>query len=448
MGSKHKRSKKNLCFTALLGVLQSAFENIQDLREQAMIKFVIPEVFKCAFAMFFFQDKSLLEFQKQLENKYRRHNLNTIFNVKDIPQDTQLRDIIDMHSNEPIFPIFKNFFSKLQRGKYLKQFEFLNGSYLISIDGSGYFSSNNLECKKCLIKNHKNGTTTYQHQILQATLVHPNMSQVIPLAPEFIRNSDGGDKQDCEINAGKRLIHQIKRDHPHLSMIIVGDSLYSKQPFVEKLTDLGYSYILTAKPNDHKSLYADIDGLRQGGMLESLTFEKKNKNYCYEWSNCVYLNSNKNSPLVNYIQLTIRNSNGKVTYRSAWITDIEITRENVEELVRGARARWKIENECFNTLKNQGYHIDHNFGHGKNNLSETFFLLNLLAFFFHQIFELSDTLYKSARATFSARTEYWNTIRVAFRLIIFDSWEDLLVRINSPPELELIKKKKAQENAL
>ena len=76
---------------------------------------------------------------------------------------------------------------------------------------------------KCLTKEHKNGTTTYQHQILQATIVHPDMKQVIPLAPEFIRNTDGGEKQDCEINAGKRLIHTIQKDHPHLPMIIIAD---------------------------------------------------------------------------------------------------------------------------------------------------------------------------------------------------------------------------------
>jgi len=96
-------------------------------------------------------------------------------------------------------------------------------------------------------------------------------------------------------------------------------------------------------------------------------------------------------------------------------------------------------------LKNQGYHITHNFGHGKKNLSEAFFLLNLLAFFMHQIFELSDILYQSARATFSARLEYWNTIRAAFRLILFGSWEELLERINSPPDLEDIQKKRARE---
>ena len=73
------------------------------------------------------------------------------------------------------------------------------------------------------------------------------------------------------------------------------------------------------------------------------------------------------------------------------------------QLVRAARARWKIENEGFNTLKNQGYHLEHNFGHGDQHLSEAFFTLNLLAFFIHQIFELVDGLYQRVRTFFSSR---------------------------------------------
>ena len=333
----------------------------------------------------------------------------------------------------------------MQRAKYLNRFQIFGNSYLITIDGSEYFSSKKIECSKCLKKEHQNGTITYHHQILQATLVHPDIKQVIPLAPEFVRNGDGGQKQDCEINAGKRLIYKIKADHPHLSMIIVGDSLYSKGPFVNELTSLKYSFILVAKPDDHKSLYSDIEGLRQGNLLDSYTITKKKKTYIYEWSNDVYLNGSKDSPKVNFFKLTIINIDSKVAFQSAWVTDREVTSQNIEEIVRAGRARWKIENECFNTLKNQGYHIDHNYGQSEKNLSEALFLLNLLAFFLHQIFELSDTLYQSARATFSAKVEYWKTIRAAFRLILFDSWENLLERINSPPELTTIQRKRAQE---
>lgn len=119
---------------------------------------------------------------------------------------------------------------------------------------------------------------------------------------------------------------------------------------------------------------------------------------------------------------------------STWVTDIQITKENVVDIVRGGRSRWKIENESFNTLKNQGYHLEHNFGHGKHNLSETFFTLNLLAFFFHQIFELTSPEYMQARAAFSSKKEYWNCIRSMFRLFIISDWQHLLLRINSPPK--------------
>ena len=445
MGGAHKKPKKNLRFSVLLKVLKDAFNKIEDQRDTEKILYNLSDIYTSAFAMFYFQDKALLEFQRQLENKYRINNLTTVFNISKIPKDTQLRDVIDEHSYNSIISVFKDYFSRLQRGKYLNNFKTLDNSYLVTIDGSVYFSSNKLECDKCLTKEHKNGTTTYQHQILQATIVHPDMKQVIPLAPEFIRNNDGREKQDCEINAGKRLIHTIKDDHPHLPMIIVGDSLYSKQPFVKELTDLGYSFILVAKPNDHKSLYTDIEVMRKDKLLDSISVEKKGKTYKYEWINEVYLNGSKDSPKINFAQLSIADKNGKVTYRSAWVTDVEINTRNIEEIIRAGRARWKIENECFNTLKNQGYHISHNFGHGEKNLSEALFILNLLAFFFHQIFELSDNLYQSARATFSARTEYWNTIRAAFRLIIFGSFEELLERINSPPELEDLQRKRARE---
>ena len=96
------------------------------------------------------------------------------------------------------------------------------------------------------------------------------------------------------------------------------------------------------------------------------------------------------------------------------------TTDNIAQLVRAGRARWKIENEAFNTLKNQGYHLKHNFGHGDRHLSEAFFTLNLLAFFMHQIFELVDGLYQQVRTFFSSRRAFWDEVRSAFRLFLFN----------------------------
>lgn len=434
MGGNHRTPKKDLKFGSLLKVFRDAVLEIPDTRDQERITYSLADIYLSAFALFYLQDPSLLEFQRRCLEQANQSNLSTVFGVDAIPSDTHLRDVLDRHENEPIMQVFRQYFHRLQRGKQLESYRFLGDSYLIVIDGSEYFTSESIHCSKCLTKtSKKDGITRFHHQILQGTLVHPDKKEVIPLAPEFIRNGDGAEKQDCERNAGKRLVHRIKKDHPHLPVVVAGDSLYSNTPFLRELQACGFSYLLVAKPTDHKSLYKDIAGLRKGGLLDTRTRKEKNgREYVYEWVNDVDLTAGADSVQVNFCSLTILR-NGKVTYKNGWITDIEITEENIEEIVSGGRARWKIENEGFNTLKNHGYHLEHNFGHGTNNLSETFFLLNLLAFFFHQIFQMCDGLYQETRSRFSARREFWNCIRSTFRLFIFRSWEELLERINGPP---------------
>ena len=307
---------------------------------------------------------------------------------------------------------------------------------LITLDGSRYFSSELVSCERCLSTT-KDGIERHHHDILQAAIVHPDKRVVLPLAPEFIRNSDGrgGEyhKQDCEINAGYRMLQRLRSDYPRMAAIIVADSLYSKQPFVEKLTAGRFSFLLVAKPGDHKSLYQDVDGLRRGNLLDRHHTVHRGKRHEYEWVTGLPLNGSPDSPRINFIQFRII-KNGEVNYRNAWVTDLVPTTDNIVQLVRAGRARWKIENEAFNTLKNQGYHLKHNFGHGDRHLSEALFVLNLLAFFMHQIFELVDGMCQRVRTFFSSRRAFWDEVRSAFRLFLFTSWDQVLERMNSPPE--------------
>jgi len=360
--------------------------------------------------------------------------MREVFRVENIPSDTQLRDTIDTHDNKEVSGIFKDFLTKLQRAGQLTKYKFLDKYCLVALDGSDYFSSDKVHCDKCLTKKTSEGLH-YHHQILQSTIIPPDMKQVIPLAPEFISNKDGMSKQDCEQNAGKRLIDRVKNDHPRLALVWVGDGLYSKSPFIGKIKNNGYSYILVAKPKDHKYLYSEIELFRKINETETMSSPglKKDSTFHYEWINGLPLNGQSDAPVVNTVLFHITR-NGKKTMSNAWVTDIPITNKNVADIVRGGRSRWKIENESFNTLKNQGYHLEHNFGHGRHNLSETFFMLNLLAFFFHQIFELASPEYRQARAEFSSKMEYWNCIRSMFRLFIISDWQQLLLRINSPPQ--------------
>jgi len=426
--------KKHLGFAALRKIISERLCETEDCRQQGKVDYTLHDCLMSAFAMMFFQDPSLLEFQRRMQESINHNNLKTIFNIEAIPKDTQLRDVLDQCPTDKLEKVYADFFYHLQRSKQLQAYTFLEGMYLMPVDGSQYFSSEKICCPSCLTKTSPKGVTRYHHQILQAVIVHPDNKQVIPLAPETIENTDGTEKQDCEINAGKRLIHKIRKTHPKLKIIFSGDDLFSRQPFIDELKLANMSYILTAKPSSHKILFQWFTELKQLGGTSRLQFtDFKGRQHIYEWVNQIPLNGTKDADQVNFFDYQLVNK-GQITYRNSWVTDIFIDENNVAQLVKGGRARWKVENEAFNTLKNQGYHIEHNFGHGQKNLSTIFFLLNLLAFFVHQILELTDLHYQKCRAKFSARKEFWNQLRCTFRILLFKTWEQLLSFIISPPQ--------------
>lgn len=435
-GAEGTRGPPELRFSALLGCLTQQVGRFIDTRQTTKVKYALGDCYLSAFAMFYLQDPSLLEFQRRFQDTLQTNNLRTVFGVQSIPVDSQLRQLIDSHDHAPLRAAFLPVFQRLTDTGMLTAFQFTPDRFLLTLDGSQYFGSSRLQCPRCLVKEHKDGRREYSHQILQATVVHPDRRQVVPLTPEFISNEGGWQKQDCEINAAKRLITRLRAEYPQPPFIIVGDGLYSKQPFIQLLGqgEQALHFILVAKPADHKDLFANIEGLRRGKLLEGKTIvDAKGRRHVYEWVREVALNASPNSPMVNFLHYWLINKDGKVGYHNSWITDLPLNQDTVPWVTRGGRARWKIENESFNTLKNQGYHLEHNFGHGRQFLSEALFLLNLLAFFFHQIFELVDELYQQARAGFSARREFWNAVRNAFRMFLFVDWDQVLQRINSPP---------------
>jgi hypothetical protein len=427
-------TKKHISFSALRKLISQRVLDIEDKRQDSKVDHILHDCCLDAFAMMFFQDPSINSFQERLQDARQENNLKTIFNVRTIPKSTQLRSVLDEVSPFEIELLFADFLRPLQRGKQLELFQFIDNMYLVAIDGTQYFSSNKISCDYCLKKNHRNGKTTYHHQVLAATIVCPGIKQVIPLAPEPVQNSDGNTKQDCEINAGKRIINKIRSTHPKLKIIIAGDGLYSKQPFIDELKQNGMSFILVAKPKDHVFLqewFTDLKKMKETSKLEFK--DPQGRRHLYEWVNNIPLNGTPNADHVNYFEYSIFKGD-KRTYRNSWVTDIPINENNIIQLVKGGRARWKVENEAFNTLKNQGYHLEHNFGHGEKNLSYNLLLLNFLAFFMHQIFELSDHYYQKCRGKFTSRKEYWNQLRYTIRILIFPSFESLLKFIINPDD--------------
>jgi hypothetical protein len=421
--------KKHLDFTALRQCFSEHLEGIDDHRLKGRCTHSLHDAFMSGFACMFFQDPSLTQFQKRLDEAENNSNLRTLFKVTTIPKDTQLRDIIDNTNSETLRPLFKDYFERLRRSKHVESFQVLPGQYLCAIDGVYHHSSEQVHCDKCLTKTHKNGTVSYHHAVLQGAFMHPEKRQVIPTMPEAIANSDGTDKQDCEINAAKRYVKKLKSDHPRLGVIIVGDGLFSKAPMIESILNEKFNYLLVAKPDDHRYMMEWIAAY--DSLPQVTSTDVKGRKHHYTYINQVPLNGQKDAPQVNYIHYALTNEKGRVTYKNSWVTSIEVNHGNVVRLVKGGRCRWKIENECFNTLKNQGYHLEHNFGHGKQHLSHNMYLLTMLAFFYHQIFELTDPAYQLCRRSLGTKRLLWETFRVLIRYFIFATWNDVMVKLMS-----------------
>lgn len=408
--------------------MSKLFRELPDERQSGKIAHSLHDVLMSGFACMHFQDPSLLQFQERLQEAEHRNNLQTLFDVESIPQNTQLREVIDTVDSQHLRPIFKAFYARLQRGKHLEQYQLFPGQYYFPIDGSQFYQSKKIGCNQCLTKEHRNGSVSYSHQVLQGGIMHPDCKQVIPFMPEQICNSDGNTKQDCEMNAAKRFVDKVTAEFPRLGLIFGGDSLLSRQPIIEQILSLKRHYLFVAKPSDHTYL---MEWLEAYDKLDTITFEdEKGRTHIYEWKNEVPLNGRADSIQVNFLRCCVigtdKEGKEKIVYQNSWVTDIVMSDKNIVTLIRGGRCRWKVENEVFNVMKNDGYCMERNYGHGDNNLCFNVYLLTLIAFFMHQIFELTDGLYQQCRKKFGSKRHMWETLRSYIKILVFDSWESLL----------------------
>jgi hypothetical protein len=383
-------------------------------------------------AIFGLKFPSLLKFEESKSDKVIQRNLKNLYRVNKAPSDTCLRERLDVLSPNTLRRPFRTIFAFLQRGKMLDRYLYFGKYYLMSVDGTGQYSSNKIHCKNCCEKHHKDGRITYYHQMLGAAIVHPDEKAVIPIAPEPIVKSDGKNKNDCESNASKRLLKDFRREHPHLKTIIVEDALSSNYPHLLILDDLKLHYIIGVKPGSHSFLFDWIKHAKTEEVIINKGDAKKgNTKHIFRYVNNVPLNDEHYDYKVNVLEYWEEKANGKKQYFS-WITSFEITPENAFDLMRAARARWKIENETFNTLKNNGYNFEHNYGHGENNLCSVMTMLMLLAFLIDQVQFLCCHLRKKLKEKLGSWREVFAKIRFMFESIIWDKWAEFYESILEP----------------
>jgi hypothetical protein len=336
-----------------------------------------------------------------------------------------MREILAPVSPKVLRPVFKSIFRQLQRGKALEPMVFLDGHSLLALDGTEYFSSKTIHCASCLQKVHRNGAITSFHQMLGAAIIHPDLRAVIPLMPEPIVRHDGTAKNDCERNATKRFLAKLRQDHPHLKFIVTEDSLSSNAPHIETLHAHGLHYILGVKAGDHASLFQHVQAAEHAGRVTYYDRHDRAAGLVHRFRliNDVPLNASNAEVRVNFIEYW-EIGQDKVQHFS-WVTDLRVNKRNVFHLMRGGRARWKIENETFNTLKNQGYHFEHNYGHGEQHLAVVFAMLMMLAFLVDQAQQLCCPLFQAVWTKLGSKRMLWERLRALFYDYAFASMRQL-----------------------
>lgn len=421
---------EELKLTHLIKDLEEVFEQIPEHRSGKNNQYELADAGMGAFSVFFTQCPSFLARQQELKLQKGRSNAEKLFELREIPSDNQIRNLLDPVDPAHLGRFYRQTFQAMEEAGILKRFRSYSDQILVALDGTEYFSSKKIHCENCSHRILQNGATNYFHSALTPVIVQSGNEHVISLEPEFIVPQDGQEKQDCEIQAGKRWLEKNGGYYAKRGVTILGDDLYSRQPFCQEVKDKQLHFILVCKPDSHATLYETVEFLAAQGVLLTKVVRKWNGRYgeihTYRYANQLALYAEQPVLVVNWCELTTtREDTGEQLYKNAFVTDFEITDTTVEAIVRDGRTRWKIENENNNVLKTKGYHIEHNFGHGEQHLAAILLSLNLLAFLLHTILDLVNEQYRAIRQALGRRRTFFQDLEALLRYFFFDTWEDV-----------------------
>jgi hypothetical protein len=412
-------------FTKLIQKIGHFFQTLPDPRKGRNKTYSIHDLLMSLYSMFHMQSMSFLSHQQRLRKKFGKDNGETLFGLTKIPKANQIRSVADKIDPSQLSPLFDQLLEHI----HLKDFQVKNAGLVVALDGTYFFSSSKISCDHCLKREHDKGTT-YYHAMMCPVLVHPEQKCALPMAPEFIQQQDGMDKQDCEINAAKRWCEDKKEWLEQNKVTILGDDLFSRSPFIKQVMDLKDVYfILVSKASSHTYLNDWIQGYDEQDYVRHKVSEINGTKHCvfeYKMYTDVPLNGDENSPKVNYFEMSVTTHKGVTVYKNTFVTNHVITKSNIHAIARMGRNRWKIENEAFNILKTKGYNLEHNFGHGKKHLASNMALFNLLAFLVHHVAQLYCRLYDKARDCFGARVRFFQALYTITSIMIFKNWAELL----------------------
>ena len=376
--------KQESPYDAVMQTLSEEFAKVPDHR-RANASYDLADILRSAFAMFSLKSPSLLSFKEQTKSESR--NLQAIYHIGAIPLRYANRAALDPTDPPPLRALFPKLFATLSAAGLIKDYHDWRDHVIVSVDGVEHFSSTKIHCPHCTTRTRRDGTVSYHHAGLAAVVLHPAHEEVIPLDFEPLLNEDGTKKNDCERNAAKRRATQWHERYPALKIILVEDALSAHPPHMRQITSYGWRFVLNVKPSSHQSLEKQFAGRRARGQVRELRqTDPQGRQHDFASTSGLCLSESAPDLKVNHLLDEQTDQQGRVT-RWSWITNLPLTARTVERVMRVGRGRWKIENETFHRLKNQGYHVEHNDGHGMQNLATVLAVLMFLAYTVDQMIQ-------------------------------------------------------------
>ena len=379
--------------------LMKLFSNLTDKRNKSYITYKMRTIIMTKLFSLLCGITTMTGINNKLNTEEAIKNLSDICNqdLEEIPDWQTIQDVIENLNIEEINDIRKYMFKALLRSKMFDRFRYKNYIQLV-VDATGLTSLDYNLNGNCLTRT-RDGKTKYYKYVLEAKVVFGNM--VISIDSEWIENNDMNnekDKQDCEVNAFKRMAPRIKKNYPKLIFVVTGDALYATNPMIDICNNNKWHYIFNLKKDRLKNVYEQFE--------DNINYENEtSKENYYLSSNIVFKNNKVN--VFRYIEEKIIDNESKVVVFN-YISDLKVTNSNIEEIVAMGRRRWKIENEGFNEQKNGIYKISHLCSRFENAL-KIHYLLIQIAHTIRQLLELGSLSYKEVKS-FVTKKEISNLI--------------------------------------
>jgi DDE_Tnp_1-associated len=413
--------------THFFGPPQRWLAEIDDPRDGRKITYSLPALMFTGVWMFLCH----LGARRQVTHKLRDNassaaNFAQLFGVACVPHGDTLNVTYARLDPAQVQAQVTHLTATLIRRKVLRRYRLLDRYYVIAIDGTGIYTFHQRHCAHCLTRTTQDSHTLYYHNVLEAKLITPD-GFAFSLLSEFIENpAPHPTKQDCELKAFYRLAARLKARFPRLPLVLSLDSLFAGGPTFQLCRDYGWHYVIVLQQGDLPSVHQEFAALARLAPDQSLklrTGPQAEVRQSFRWVNQIdYRDTQARAHQLSVLTCheTTPEAEGLLqTTRFVWVTDFQLSRNNVRELAQnGGRVRWKIENQGFNTQKHGGFALEHAYSQD-DTAAKVFYLLLQIAHLLFQLVVAGSLLKQFFPRGFGSLKNF------AFRLL--EAWRNCLL---------------------